>query len=1010
MKRSLLYIVLLFSILVTAQEESSRGSKSKNTSEVKKGVKRALIVGISDYKEESLKLDFSDDDALIFKQYLEEVEKIPQERLVALVTNDSTQETSFSEPSSSNILRELRKLMDDTQEGDTVYFYFAGHGDVVDDQGFEEGFLLASDSNDNQEYYGTPGVVSLKHLNSVITAVTEKGAKFVLVLDACRSGFLYKEGTQKNLETFNNNFQHSTKFFSCGPNQLSYESKELGHGYFTYYLVLGLLGAADNLVQDNSLQYFEIATFLDGKVKSETNQKQAPIVWHQNTVGVFKAVESKDKELALKNLQGVSNIKNIWNSRSLHNFASESITENPIVKRFNKALKSENFYGSHDSAYELYKMANSQKMLETLVLNRMRHGLINALSTNAQILINTYIGNAEVLPSSEVFETKAFYLELCLELLEKDDFIYDRIYMSKLFLEAYAVIRARHYSKYSDAKNKLKEALKIEDRAAYIHNALGLVLNHENNFKEAEFHYEKAKKLIPSWSFPVNNIGANYYEQYQYDSASTVLFEALELKGSYGSVYNNLGAIAQDQGNYTKAEEYYHKVKEAEGSYSTITLKNLANLYRNKGNIRKAVDYFELALKSNPNYVYNYYSYSDLLNDESLDVKRAEELLKQAIELEPYFSQGHAEYADLLRRYPRDENSLKIADSLYNFAIENDPFYEWAYAGKGWLKHKQNLKLEALEAFTLAIQVNPKKPKPYYNLASYYKSGLSDVVKAEEFYLKAIERDSFYLPAYESLIGMYNKNNQEDKSIKLLNTLVVWHKDAPDVWNLLGNTYFDKRNFSEAIKGYQKAIEVDSTYAKGFTNLAYSLMRTGNYKDASYTYKKAVEYNPFKNKPENFSTLLLGESRKVKRNGNLNQAQLILNEAYSISADFNTSFALAELYYLNSKSNQARSIINNFMVSGISKTRKIKFLELACKVAIDLGLKEEALVKVEQLKEINPRPNYTLEALVQFMNGRVKESQETFLKTNTLLLREGFLKKSYSKKAINLIKQLKNDE
>ncbi len=987
-------------------QDASRGSKAKNTSETKQGVKRALIVGISDYKEESLKLDYSDDDALIFKQYLEEVENIPNERLVTLVSNDSIKGASITEPSSSNILRELKKLKDETQEGDTVYFYFAGHGDVVDDQGFEEGFLLASDTNDKQEYYGTPGVVSLKHLNSVITAVTDKGAKFVLVLDACRSGFLYKEGTQKNLETFNNNFQHSTKFFSCGPNQLSYESKELGHGYFTYYLVLGLLGAADNLVQDNSLQYFEIATFLDGKVKSETNQKQAPIVWHQNTVGVFKAVESKDKELALKNLQNASSIKNIWASRSLEDLVSKSITENPVVKAFNAALNSENFHGSDSSAYEIYKRADVQKLVETSVLNRMRYGLINALSTNAQILINTYIGNAEVLPSSKIFKTKAFYLELCLELLEKDDFIYDRIYMGKLFLEAYSVIRARHYSEYPGAKNKLMEALGIEDRAAYIHNALGLVLNHENNFKEAEYHYKKAKNLIPSWSFPVNNMGSNYYEQYQYDLANSFLFEALKLKGSEGNAYNNLGAIAQDQGNYTKAEAYFHKVKETEGNYSSTTLKNLANLYRNRGNIKKAVDYFELALKENPSNVYTYYDYSDLLNDENLDLKRAELLLQQAIDLEPYFSRGHAEYADLLRRYPRDENSLKTADSLYNFAIKNDPFYEWAYAGRGWLKHKQDLKLEALESFNQAIKVNSKKPKPYYNLAVYYKNGLKEIAKAEALYLKAIERDSFYLPAYEGLIGLYNKHNQEDKSIKLLQKLVEWHKEAPDVWNLLGNTYFDKRNYPEAIMAYKKVVQVDSTYAKGFTNLAYSLMKTGDYKEASKTYKKAIGYNPFKNKLENFSTLLLAEARKAKRSGNMQQAESILNAAYEFNPDFNATFALGEHYYLNSKSSEASSLIMVFPKEALSKTRKIKFLELLCKVAIDLNKHEESLSVLKELKLISPRPNYILEALVLLKGEKVMEAKETLLKTNSLLLREGYLNKSYSKHAINLIQQL----
>ena len=345
-----------------AQEEQ-RGSEAKNVKKTSKGVKRALVVGIAGYKAKSLNLDYSDDDAVIFKDYLSEVEKIAKENLVVFISDDSIPPLPEKDPNSGNILRELKKLMDKTQEGDIVYFYFAGHGDVVDDKGYEEGFLLASDANENREYYGTPGVISLKHLNSIITSVTDKGAKFILVLDACRSGFLYKEGTQKNLETFNNNFQHSTKFFSCGPQQLSYESKDIGHGYFTYYLVLGLLGAADNLVQDNNLQYFELATFLDSNVKRETNKRQAPIVWHQNTVGIFRAVDTKDKDLALNYLQNTSTIKNIWNSRGVEKIVTEFVTEIPIVKQFNKALKSEDYYGTTSSALELYNKALNESLV-----------------------------------------------------------------------------------------------------------------------------------------------------------------------------------------------------------------------------------------------------------------------------------------------------------------------------------------------------------------------------------------------------------------------------------------------------------------------------------------------------------------------------------------------------------------------------------------------------------------------------------------------------------------------
>ena len=997
--------MLLLTNFMLAQE-GQRGSVAKNVKKSSKGVKRALVVGIAGYKAKSLHLDYADDDAEIFKEYLKEVEKIPKERLVSLIAHDSLPTPPEKEPTSSNVLHELTKLMDETQDGDTVYFYFAGHGDVVNDKGYEEGFLLTADANENREYYGTPGVIALKHLDSVITTVTDKGAKFVLVLDACRSGFLYKEGTQKNLETFNNNFQHSIKFFSCGPKELSYESSDIGHGYFTYYLVLGFLGAADNLVQDNSLQYFELANFLDGQVRNETDKKQGPIVWHQNTVGVFKKVDSKDKDLALNLLKNSSSIKNIWASRSSKTTTSKTIIEKPIVKQFNKALKAENYYGTNSSALELYNKALNEKLINKSLANQMRHSFVNALSTNAQILINTYIGDQGLLPNSKVFEMKAKDLEVCLKLIEKDAFIYDRLYMSQLFLEAYAIIKAKHYSKYPEAKQKLKDALKIEERAAYIHNALGIVLNHEEKFKEAIFHYQRAKDLIPTWSFPVHNIGLNYFEQHQYSDAKLYVNEALKLNGPKGNRYNTLGAISESQGKYREAEAYYHKVKETNGEYSTVSLRNLAILYNNRGNVKKAIDYYKLALEKNPNDVKTYYGYSEILNDNAIDIKKAEELLKKAIELEPYFSRGHAEYADLLRRYPRDMNSYQEAHELYDFAISNNPFYTWSYAGKGWLYHKQNLKEVALTSFKKSIEVNPQKPKAYYNIATYYENGLKDLLKAENNYLKAIEKDPFYLPAYERLIDLYNKSKQEQKSLEILNTLVKWNVDAPDIWNLLGNTYFDIGDYNASSQNYQKAIKVDSTYAKGFSNLAYSLMKTNKYQEATTAYKLAVQYNPYKNNVESFSKLLLTEARKQNRAGNITEAQFILKEAYNLSDNYETSYALSESYYFNNNTNEAYRIIRNVMIDTLSKTRKIKFLELACKVAIDLKLKKESHEYINVLQSINPRPNYILEALVKYMNKDKKGAKEALSKANPLLLKEQFLTKKFSNQSIKLVKQL----
>lgn len=1001
--------ICCFLILTTSAvaQDGARGSvaESINSNEVV-GEKRALVIGISEYQSTELNLNYADDDAFLFKQYLTKIDSVPHQNITYLVNKDAT---------SFNILSALNDLIDSSEEGDTVYLFFAGHGDVVQKDSVENkiGFLLAHDTNKDREFYGTQGVVPFEDVNKTVNEIANKKAKIILVLDACKSGYLYLNGAQKNLEAANNTFENATKFLSCKPNELSYEStneEDLSQGFFTYYLVLGFMGAADNMIQDFNLHYFELEMFLKTNLASATNNKQTPVIDTKASTEIFRKVNSKDKSEALKQVQDQQKLTALLaNRNSENNIESIYNEDSSILKQFNEALHQKNFYGNSDSAIEIYKTAKNQELVSKHLSNRMRTSIVNSLSTDAQLLINNYISNISVLPPSLEFSRKAKDLEKCLEILEQSHYSYNRILTSKLFLEAYAIIRARNFSNYPEAKQKLNKALQIEEKAAYIHNALGIVLNHENNYEEAYYHYNKAAELIPTWSFPVNNIGTNYFDQYQYKKAKKYMSDALELQDSYSTALNNLGAVSENQGRYTDAEAYYLSTYDSEIGYSAITLRNLANLHRKKGNIKRAVYYYEQALLENPNDVNIYFDYSDLLMEESIDIKKAEAFLAYAIELEPYFSRGYAELADILRRHPKNNESGVEALELYNFAIENDPFYEWAYAGKGWLYHKQDLKTEALASFNKGVEINSHKAKPYLYLANYYEAGLKDKTKAQELLVKAIEIDSFYLPAYESLIALYNKANQQEKSIEILGKLVEWNANAPDVFNLLGNTHFSNNDYTNAVKSYQKAVKVDSTYAKGFTNLAYSLLKTGKHSEAVEAYRKAVFYNPYKNELKNFTSLLLTEARLNIRNENFDAAEALLKESYGLDSSYESTYALSMFYYLRNNAIEALKVAQTLELDELSKTRKLKYLELLTKVSVDLNQKTESEKYYNQFKELSPRPNHILQALVLFVSGNESAAKEVLATANAISLKDKYLSKKYNQSSIKIIKQLQNE-
>lgn len=1008
MKKLIFLISFLTVTAIFSQENGARGTlTNQNKKDAIKGTKRALVIGISDYSSSDLTLKYADDDATLFKNYLTKIEKVDEKNITFLINENAT---------SFNILNGLQKLIKTTNKNDNVYLFFAGHGDVVDKDNVEEqlGFLLAYDVNQNREFYGTQGVIPFKDISTTVNTIASKDAKITLVLDACRSGYLSADGAQNNLKTFNQYLQNSTKLLSCNPNELSYEGDNLtlsedntGHGYFTYYLVLGLMGAADNLVQDNKLQSFELQTFLNTTVNSATNNKQSPVVKSKSSTDVFKEVLTLDKKEALEQIQNPTGIKKILASRSNSNTKEKGLELNSdLIKKFNEALEKKKYYGSSLSAFEIIKKAINDKKIDDGIINLMKNKLVVALSTKAQLLINGYIGNVENLPNGNVFKQNAKHLEICLELLEKDNFSYNRILTSKLFLEAYAIIKNKQFNKYPLAKNRLNEALKLEKKAAYIYNALGIVLNYEEDYEKSGENYLKASELIPTWMFPINNIGTNYLDKSDYEKANEYFKKVLTIKKNNSNSYNNLGAVSENLGRYQEAENYYHKVKEFGGEYLSITLRNLGKLYKNKGNIKSAENYFLEAIKKDTTDVEALSDYANLLIDESIDAQKALGLLKKSIQLEPFIAKGYTNYGSFLRRFPKNDNDLVKADSLFKIAIKNNPFYTWTYASRGWLFYKQKNNEKALNSFKEGIKINPKKASAYYYLANFYEDGLQDKILAKELFEKSLRIDSFYMPAYKGLVSLLNSENRQDISTTMLQKVIARNSQAPDLYALLGDTYYSKKEYKAAITNYQKAIEVDSTYAKGYTNLGYSKLITKDFINASKYFKLAAKYNPYKNKTSDYSKLFLLQARRSKRANNFEEAKTILDQAYTLDRNIETVFAKTELSYFTSEINKNDYLIEELKNFNAGKSWQIKKYELLSKIYIDLNEAKNARFYFDEMQQINPIANPVLEALVLSINNKNKKAKEVLKTVNPILLRDKFLKRKYSSNSIKIIKKL----
>ena len=280
MKSQLLFLVFFLTGNVTFAQANNDAAVNKRAGA---GNTYAVVVGISKYESSGIpQLEYAHKDALFFADYLKSKSggSVPEENIRLLVNENATY---------SAIYDALDWLLTTCHKDDLVYFYFSGHGDMENTTIYNLGFLLS---------YNTPrtnyinNAVRIEDLNNIANTLSVKiNAKVVLITDACHSGKLagtdyrgtFLVGDQ--LRTVQNK---EIRITSCAPDQLSAEDEGWGggRGVFSYYLVNGLEGLADE-DQNKIVTVSEIKNYLDSSLSADVLLaqkaiKQIPVIKGNN--------------------------------------------------------------------------------------------------------------------------------------------------------------------------------------------------------------------------------------------------------------------------------------------------------------------------------------------------------------------------------------------------------------------------------------------------------------------------------------------------------------------------------------------------------------------------------------------------------------------------------------------------------------------------------------------------------------------------------------------------------
>ena len=236
-----------------------------------------LVVGVDQYRQRELDLDFSKADATTLSKAIGQGASPVYESIVlqTLVDKQATR---------AGISQALSALNGASPQ-DSIVLILAGHG-VLDR---EEWFFLPHDVNTKQIQQSA---VSAKSIQEALVASPAK--RILLMVDACHSG--------GGVDTFNQYRDFQRRFAqqmgratgiavltAARRDQLAAEASQLGHGLFSYVALEGLKGAADASPKDGTITAHELAMYV-----GERMPKQAELI------GDTRGMGSAGKDLQLQ--------------------------------------------------------------------------------------------------------------------------------------------------------------------------------------------------------------------------------------------------------------------------------------------------------------------------------------------------------------------------------------------------------------------------------------------------------------------------------------------------------------------------------------------------------------------------------------------------------------------------------------------------------------------------------------------------------------------------------------
>jgi eukaryotic-like serine/threonine-protein kinase len=225
--------------------------------------------------------------------------------------------------------------------------------------------------------------------------------------------------------------------------------------------------------------------------------------------------------------------------------------------------------------------------------------------------------------------------------------------------------------------------------------------------------------------------------------------------------------------------------------------------------------------------------------------RQAVGLFEQAIEKDPNFALAYAGLADSsLRMYGESKDGIwaQKATLAAQHAEQISTNLPEVHLALGSVYAMTGKNTESVSELKKALELAPNSDEAYRNLGDAYNAG-GQTEEAIAAYQKAVAANPYYWTNHTSLGNAYLSLGDNAKALPEFQKVIEIAPDNPMGYEGVGSVYLREGKWTDGIAQYQKALAI-APDSPTYSNLGTAYFYLKNYDQATKMYEKAVEMTP----------------------------------------------------------------------------------------------------------------------------------------------------------------------